>query len=165
MWRMLTMHRGVIKYLPASLVPGATGGPIDFTNVQKFYRLFRIPAAGHCATANVQFFPALVNWVENGVAPTQFNATIKPASGQTPAIVRPICPYPQTAIYNGSGSTSDPANFKCGGNLETKEIVCKDILVRYKSEIDGPLDYTNSGFTNGDCQRSDVADSHAQNGK
>jgi hypothetical protein len=41
----------------------------------------------------------------------------------------------------------------------------KDILIKYKQESGGPLDYTNSGFTNGDCQRSDVADSHAQNGK
>jgi hypothetical protein len=100
-----------------------------------------------------------VNWVENGVSPTQFNATIRPG------IVRPICPYPQTAIYSGSGSTSDPANFTCGGNLETKQIVCKDILIKYKQESGGPLDYTNSGFTNGDCQRSDVADSHAQKDK
>jgi hypothetical protein len=163
----LIMHRGVIKYYreqgarytPSIAQAGGKGGPIDFTNVQKFYRLFRIPAAGHCGTAGVQFFPALVNWVENGVPPTSFNATIKTG------IVRPICPYPQTAIYSGSGSTSDPANFTCGGNLETKQIVCKDILIKYKQESGGPLDYTNSGFTNGDCQRSDVADSHAQNGK
>ena len=43
-------------------------GP-DFKDVQKFYRLFRVPAAGHCLVPNA--FPTLVNWVENGVAPEQ----------------------------------------------------------------------------------------------
>jgi hypothetical protein len=27
---------------------------------------------------------------------------------------RPVCPYPQVAIYKGSGDTNDAANFKCG---------------------------------------------------
>ena len=52
----LIMHRGVIsitatgRALYSEHCPGGwRGGPIDFTNVQKFYRLFRIPAAGHCA--------------------------------------------------------------------------------------------------------------------
>jgi hypothetical protein len=26
---------------------------------------------------------------------------------------RPLCPYPQTAHYKGSGSTDDAANFVC----------------------------------------------------
>jgi len=26
---------------------------------------------------------------------------------------RPLCPYPQVAAYNGSGSTNDAANFSC----------------------------------------------------
>jgi len=30
---------------------------------------------------------------------------------------RPLCPYPQTAIYNGSGGTEDAANFHCAGNV------------------------------------------------
>jgi len=27
---------------------------------------------------------------------------------------RPVCPYPQVAIYTGSGDTNDAANFSCG---------------------------------------------------
>ena len=61
-------------------------------------------------------FRALVNWVENGVAPEQIIASTT-VGGVTRT--RPLCPYPQTAIYNGSGSTDDAANFHCGGNLET----------------------------------------------
>jgi feruloyl esterase len=26
---------------------------------------------------------------------------------------RPLCPYPQVAVYKGKGSTNDAANFKC----------------------------------------------------
>jgi feruloyl esterase len=26
---------------------------------------------------------------------------------------RPLCPYPQKAVYNGSGSTDDEKNFSC----------------------------------------------------
>jgi feruloyl esterase len=27
---------------------------------------------------------------------------------------RPVCAYPEVAIYKGSGDTNDAANFKCG---------------------------------------------------
>ena len=29
---------------------------------------------------------------------------------------RPLCLHPEVAIYSGSGSTGDPANFACGPN-------------------------------------------------
>jgi len=28
-------------------------------------------------------------------------------------MTRPLCPYPQVAVYKGSGSTNDAANFTC----------------------------------------------------
>jgi feruloyl esterase len=28
-------------------------------------------------------------------------------------MTRPLCPYPQVAVYKGSGSTIDAANFSC----------------------------------------------------
>jgi hypothetical protein len=40
-----------------------------------------------------------------------------------------LCLYPQTAIYNGAGSTDDAANFHCGGNLETDDTVSADVLL------------------------------------
>jgi hypothetical protein len=151
----LIMHRGVIKYYREQASRYTAGSarnggttPSDFSQVQKFYRLYRVPNAGHCGTGNVNFFGQLVNWVENGVAPEALPATIKTGT------VRLVCPYPQTAIYNGSGSTDVDANFHCGGSLETKEIVCKDILVKYKQETTGPLDYTNSGFSAATCGAS-----------
>jgi feruloyl esterase len=59
---------------------------------------------------------ALERWVEEGVAPEKLIAT-KYKSGSSPASgvarTRPLCPYPQTARWNGSGSTDDAANFTC----------------------------------------------------
>jgi hypothetical protein len=119
---------------------------IDFRGVQKFYRLFRVPGAGHCAVPNG--FPALVDWVENGVAP-------KDIIQQSGARTRPMCPYPQKAIYNGSGSTDDASNFHCGGNLETTKTVCNDVLVKYKHEVNGPLDFRGTGVNRFICRQVD----------
>jgi len=81
-----------------------------------FYRLFMVPGMSHCAggagTSTFDALTPLVQWVEKGVAP----ATI-PASRVVDGKVvrtRPLCPYPQTAIYKGSGSTDDAGSFTCG---------------------------------------------------
>lgn len=83
--------------------------------VQSFARLFMVPGMGHCGggpgTDKFDGQGTLVNWVEKGIAP----ATIT-ASHQTNGVVdktRPLCPYPQVAVYKGSGSTNDAANFSC----------------------------------------------------
>lgn len=56
-------------------------------------------------------FDALVNWVENGVAPDTIPSAKPLGSGiQT----RPLCPYPAVARWNGNGSSDDAANFTCG---------------------------------------------------
>jgi feruloyl esterase len=49
--------------------------------------------------------------VENGKAPDQIIA----ARVKDGAIdrTRPLCPYPQVAVYKGSGSTDEAANFSC----------------------------------------------------
>jgi hypothetical protein len=140
----LIMPRGVINYYRETASrrgKGAGKGP-DFEDVQEFYRLFRVPAAGHCVVPNA--FPALVNWVENGVAPQQI---ISPGATRT----RLLCPYPQTAIYNGSGDTNNAANFHCGGNLETMQTVCADVLTKYKHEADGHLDFRGTGVNREAC--------------
>jgi hypothetical protein len=115
-----------------------------FEGVQSFYRLFHAPGVGHCGAPifslgtvgpwpqNGADFQALINWVENGVAPSQVLGK-GTAAGPTP-LSRPLCPYPQTAQYVGSGSIYDAANWVCGGNLEKPRVVCPDVLVRYKHE-------------------------------
>jgi hypothetical protein len=63
--------------------------------------------------------------------------------------------YPQRAIYKGAGSTDVAANFFCGGDLETQEVVCNDTLTRYKHEVQGTLDFSGSGTTPGLCHVSE----------
>jgi hypothetical protein len=144
----LIMPRGVINYYRETASrhgKGAGKGP-DFEDVQSFYRLFRVPGAGHCAVPNG--FPALVNWVENGVAPEQI---INQTTVAGVARSRLLCPYPQTAIYNGSGDTNSSANYHCGGNLETPQTVCADVLAKYKHEADGHLDFSGTGVNRNAC--------------
>lgn len=127
--------------------------------LQSWFRLFLYPGVGHCGSSGVgpqpgnphrgPLFEALVNWVENGVAPDEIVATKYSggsgvpggaqgpvAGGLTGAVIatRPVCPYPKTAIYKGTGSTDDAKNFTCGGNLETPEIVSQDKLAKHKFE-------------------------------
>jgi feruloyl esterase len=81
-------------------------------------RLFLMPGVGHCGGGvgpdQADFLGAIERWKEERVAPTQIIAT-RPAgrSGSTP-MSRPLCPHPQVARYNGSGSTDDAKNFTCG---------------------------------------------------
>ena len=99
---------------------------------QAFVRLYMVPGMQHCAggpgpsyfsaipTAQqdpkVSMFRALEQWAEKGVAPaeivaTKFKTEGNPSSGV--ARTRPLCAYPQTAQYKGSGSTDEAANFVC----------------------------------------------------
>ena len=83
---------------------------------------------------------ALVDWVENDVAPAQILG--RTTSG---AVTRPLCLYPQTAIYNGTGNRSDAASFHCGGDLETPEVVCADVLTKYEARGEGPAELQGLG--------------------
>ena len=135
----------------------------DFGAVRTFYRLFRAPGVGHCGGGgfgpwphNGQDFQALVDWVEKRIAPTQVTGTFVPPPSPsnpnpTPTLTRNLCPYPQTAIYNGTGDVHDPSSFRCGGNLETPRVVCSDVLVKYKQEVNGSLDYQGSGTSPDFC--------------
>jgi feruloyl esterase len=83
--------------------------------VHNSYRLFMAPGMGHCGGGEgpntFDMVTALEAWVERGQAPRQILA-----SHATNGVVdrtRPLCPYPQTAVYKGSGSTDEAANFEC----------------------------------------------------
>jgi feruloyl esterase len=109
---------------------GSNGKPIA-----DFYRLFMVPGMGHCAggagpnsfgnglgglaDADHDVRAALERWVERGIAPDRLIASgIR--SGEPvgdPAketkLTRPLCAYPKTAQYTGTGSTDDAASFTC----------------------------------------------------
>ncbi len=78
-------------------------------------RLFMVPGMGHCAggdgPSTFNAMEAVAKWVEQKKAPDQIAAS-HATRGQVDR-TRPLCPYPQTAVYKGSGSTDEAANFSC----------------------------------------------------
>jgi len=93
------------------------GGEDNFKAARSFARLFLMPGANHCgggpATSTIDAFSPLVNWVENGVAPTRIVGTAPATGTPFPGRTRPLCPYPQYAHYTGSGDINSAANFVC----------------------------------------------------
>jgi hypothetical protein len=80
-----------------------------------FVRLFLVPGMQHCqggpGATSFDGVAALERWVEDGVAPERIIAS-HTANGVVER-TRPLCPYPQAAVYKGKGSTTDAANFAC----------------------------------------------------
>jgi feruloyl esterase len=85
------------------------------SQTQDFFRLFMQPGVFHCGggVGAGTFEPLLIvmDWVERGAAPDRIVAT-RIVDGKT-VRTRPLCPYPQTAKYTGSGSIDDAENFRC----------------------------------------------------
>lgn len=80
-----------------------------------FFRLFMQPGVFHCGggvgPGSFEPVPLLVDWVEKGQAPDRITAA-RVVKGKT-VRTRPLCPYPQRAKYQGSGSIDEAANFRC----------------------------------------------------
>jgi len=83
--------------------------------IDDFYRLFMVPGMLHCGggtgPSTFDAFGALVNWVEQGIAPESIIG-----SHLTNGVVdrtRPLCPYPKEAVYIGHGSVEDASSFAC----------------------------------------------------
>jgi feruloyl esterase len=76
--------------------------------------LFMVPGMGHCAGGDGPFVIDVIStiddWVHSGRAPERITASNPP--GALPR-TRPLCPYPQQAVYKGTGSTDEADNFKC----------------------------------------------------
>nr|WP_315225837.1 tannase/feruloyl esterase family alpha/beta hydrolase [uncultured Limnohabitans sp.] len=90
-----------------------------------FARYFPVPGMLHCsggaATDQFDLLTPLVKWVEQGIAPQAPTASVRHAAAGNPELPntwapnrsRPLCAYPTTARYNGSGSIEDASNFAC----------------------------------------------------
>ncbi len=93
--------------------------------VETFLRLYMVPGMSHSGAPGLPGVPtgpglnrfrALQRWVEAGEPPgpivaTKYKIEGDPASGV--ARTRPLCPYPQVALYKGSGSIDSATNFSC----------------------------------------------------
>jgi feruloyl esterase len=110
---------------------GGSGGSISALNTVSYYesvlkhmgpnqddwlRLFMVPGMDHCGggTGPNQFnkLAALERWREQNEPPKSIVAARVNDSGVID-MTRPLCPYPQRAVYKGSGSTNDAANYTC----------------------------------------------------
>jgi feruloyl esterase len=84
-------------------------------NASAYFRTFLMPGVLHCSGGvgpdSVDWAGAIAEWVEHGKAPDRVIAR-KLASGAVTRS-RPLCPYPQKAVYSGTGSTDDERSFVC----------------------------------------------------
>lgn len=103
--------------------------------IRSFARMFLAPGMMHCGggtgpdsfnsslgapqlppndDASHDLFAALIDWRERGNAPDRVIATRHAAPGDpTITMQRPICAYPQRAIYRGRGPTDQARSFTC----------------------------------------------------
>jgi tannase/feruloyl esterase len=112
-----------------------------YNRLEPWFRLFLAPGVNHCGGgAGPQpqnLFGVLVDWVENAKAPDSILAL---GGTAVPTRTRPLCPYPQTAIWDGVGDKNVAASFRCGGNIETRENVCRDRVTKFQKETRNYLD-------------------------
>ena len=54
---------------------------------------------------------AVIDWVEKNTAPDSLLAS--KVANDAVVRTRPLCPYPQVARYDGTGSIDEAANFSC----------------------------------------------------
>jgi feruloyl esterase len=77
--------------------------------------LFMVPGMGHCqggpGTDVFDKVAAVDQWVETGKKPQSIEAAHLTAGSVDRT--RPLCAYPATAHYKGTGSTEDANNFRC----------------------------------------------------
>lgn len=78
-------------------------------------QLYMVPGMNHCrggaGTDTFDTIAAIEQWVDKGKAPDQIIASH--STNGTVDRTRPLCPYSQVAVYKGSGSTDEAANFVC----------------------------------------------------
>jgi feruloyl esterase len=83
--------------------------------VEQNYRLFMVPGMNHCAGGegadSMDLQTAIESWVEKGQAPSTITAS-KVVGGEVKR-THLLCPYPQEAVYKGTGSVDAAASFEC----------------------------------------------------
>jgi feruloyl esterase len=109
---------------------GGSGGAISPLNTLDYYsnvlgkmgarqddwlRVFMVPGMAHCGGGpgpnQFNALAALERWRESGAAPDQI--LVSRVNNNRVVMTRPLCPFPQVAIYKGTGSSNDAGNFVC----------------------------------------------------
>lgn len=104
--------QGTEKYFDA--VFEKSGGR---STVDEFARLFLAPGVGHCrggsGPAPADPLSAVVDWVENGIAPDTLTATTVDSATKSVTKTVPLCPYPAVTRYNGTGDPNSENSYTC----------------------------------------------------
>jgi hypothetical protein len=133
----LIPHRQAIHYYNQAM---ETFGGLD--NLTPWFRFYVAPGMGHCqggvGPQPQNLFGVMVDWVENGNAPDSILSTN--STGGVVTRSRPMCPWPQTAVYNGAGDPNSASSFHCGGNVETKQTACLAMVAKFQKETSNAYD-------------------------
>ena len=102
--------RGLLNYY-RNVVEAMNG----LENTRKFARLFMPAGFGMCPgffdPDSFDTQKAIERWVEQGEAPDFIMGKNK--VGDVVHRSRPVCAWPEAAIYNGTGNTNDAASYSC----------------------------------------------------
>ena len=83
--------------------------------MDEYVRMFMmsgvVPCGGGAGPDNADWAAALGGWVESAKAPERVIAQKGTSAAVTRTSLR--CPYPQRAVYTGTGSTDQAENFVC----------------------------------------------------
>jgi len=84
-------------------------------NQSDWYRLFMMPGMMHCRGGagpdQFSMMGIIERWRETNTPPDQITAWH--VTQNRVDMTRPLCPYPQVAVYKGSGNPNDAGNFVC----------------------------------------------------
>jgi feruloyl esterase len=93
-------------------VVAAMGGS---DQASSFVRLFMLPGVGHCqggpGADNFDKIGLIEKWTESGLPPSAALVAHRDPPGS--AFTRPLCPYPQSAFWRGTGDSNAAENFVC----------------------------------------------------
>jgi len=145
------VDREIERLTPASVALQAN---LFGNQVRQYHRLFMLPATGHCGgstgpnsigggmpeppsayrDADHHVVSAVIKWVEQGVAPEKIVATKFDSAGNLTRS-RPVCAYPDEAVYNGSGDINDAASFSCQRSKLKDRVVTTSDLVNIRNAL------------------------------
>jgi feruloyl esterase len=116
--KLLMYHGWNDQQVPASSSVGYFNRVVDAVGrsaVGKSIQLYMVPGMNHCqggvGTDTFDKIAAIEEWIARGRAPAHIVASHM-TEGKVDR-TRPLCPYPQVAVYKGTGSTDEAANFSC----------------------------------------------------
>ena len=113
--KLILWHGWADTALPAE-------GTIDYyrqvqlkdASANDYCRLFLVPGCLHCGggpgAADVDWLSVIVDWVEHAKAPEMLVAS-KKENGKV-VMTRPLFPYPEHAVYKGSGDPNSAGSFE-----------------------------------------------------